>query len=133
MSTLTPALVRVVAIGLVLAAYSLAVWLLASDPSGGANIGAGLLAFGGLALIGLVWGFLDARRRGLASSVVLWVVVGLVTSAGWLVVATVLGNDGSVRVGEQLAADAFLVPFVGGMIAFPAAIGAVVGAAGLRS
>lgn len=56
------------------------------EPDGmvGANIGAGLMAFLAIAVISLVWTFLDAKGgRSYLGAVAVWAVVGLSSAPGW--------------------------------------------------
>ncbi len=78
MSPVVAIIVRI--LGLAAAAW-LAFWAanLGHDEDGGANIGAGLLAFAAVVLVSLVWSFVDGRRSGRAGSILgRWAVVGVV-------------------------------------------------------
>ena len=125
MSHVTAVLVRLAALGLALTAYTLLA-VPAMSREGDANIGAGLLAFAALALVGLVGGAVDAVRHGAVTAVGWWVAVAVGLALGWWVTLAV-PRDSSMSFGELLAADAGLLPFTFGLVAVPAVVGAVVG------
>lgn len=86
---------------------------------GGANIGAGLMAFLAMGLTALVWGFLDARRDDTVGRTVLtWVLVAVVVG----VAAAVQAQAYSSRLDwDVLGTDLLLVsPFVAGIVLVPA-------------
>lgn len=60
----------------------LLMWLLARDSTGGANIGAGLLAFALIIVISGLWGFYDGRRRGFGRLALIWVPTAVLTAVG---------------------------------------------------
>ena len=122
-----PVLIRVVTIGAGLAGYYAALPWLFPDDGGGANIGAGLIAFAGLALVSFAWAALDARRRGSAATVVSWAAVAAVVAVGWLVVLAVVESDASISVVERVRADLALIALTGSLVLAPAALGAAVG------
>jgi hypothetical protein len=123
------ALVRVVTMGAALAAYYAALPLLFPDEGGGANIGAGLIAFAGLAITGFVWALLDGRARGISASIIIWAVVAAVLSVAWLVALAFIEADAGMSVADRIGADIFSVLFTCGLILVPAAVGAAIGGA----
>ncbi len=60
----------------------LLMWLFARDSTGGANIGAGLLAFALIIVISGLWGFYDGRRRGFGRLALIWVPTAVLTAVG---------------------------------------------------
>ena len=129
MDTAIAALVRVVAIGAALAAYYAALPRLFPDDGGGANIGAGLIAFGALVLISFGWAFVDGAARGISASIIVWAVVAAVVSVGWLVALAVAQADASMGASELMVNDLGSLPFTLGLVLAPASVGAVIGGA----
>lgn len=126
MRLLLAALVRLVALGAGLAAYYAALPVLFPG-STDANIGAGLLAFGGIVVVSLGWAFVDARRRGASSTIATWAVVAVAFGVLWLVGLATLEADDSMTLVDRLRLDAFLVVFTAGLVLVPAALGAALG------
>lgn len=83
-NSLVAVLVRTVATALTAAGAG---WLMTvgePDDMVGANIGAGLMAFLAIAVVSLVWSFLDAKGgRSYLGAVAIWAVVGLSSAPGW--------------------------------------------------
>lgn len=126
MRLLLAALVRLVALGAGMAAYYTALPVLFPG-STDANIGAGLLAFGGIVVVSLGWAFADARRRGASSTIPTWAVVAVAFGVLWLVGLATLEADDSMTLVDRLRLDAFLVVFTTGLVLVPAALGAALG------
>lgn len=120
-------LVRVAVVGIALAAYTQLVVPRMGD-GGDAAIGAGLIAFGALALAGFVGCLVDTVRVGAVPAVVWWVVVAAALAVGWRV-ALAVPRDASMSFTELLAADAGRLPFTFGLVAAPAVLGAALGRA----
>ncbi|WP_426243974.1 hypothetical protein [Nocardioides sp. LHG3406-4] len=99
---------------------------------GDANIGAGLLAFLALALVGLFWAVYDGHQVGALPAVVCWGVVSALFSQGWLVLRAFSEADESMSAGELMRADAPLIPFTFMLVFIPAVLGAVIGHATRR-
>lgn len=129
MRSLLAALVRTVVIGVGLAAYYAALPTLFPDDGGGANIGAGLIAFGALALISFGWAFIDGRTRGIAPAIVIWAIAAGLFSVGWLVALAIGGADSSMSVTELIVSDLATLPFTLGLVIGPGAVGAAIGGA----
>ena len=127
MSTLLAALVRVVVMGASLAAYYVALPTLFPDDGGGANIGAGLIAFGALVLISFGWATYDGRVRSFLPAAAIWAIVAAVVSVGWLVALAVDGADSSISVAELIRNDLASLPFTAGLILAPAVVGVAIG------
>lgn len=127
MSIVVAVLVRAIAMGAALAAYYAALPLLFPDDGGGANIGAGLIAFGALVLISFGWAFVDGAARGVAPAAIIWAVVAAVLSVGWLVVRAVIEADASMSAPELILHDLFTIPFTAGLVLGPAVVGAAIG------
>jgi hypothetical protein len=125
MTHVTAVLVRLALVGIALTGYTLLVVPRMTAP-GDANIGAGLIAFGALMLIGFVGCLLDTLRHGAVTAVVWWLVIATGLAVGWWI-ALAIPQDTSSSFGELLAADAGLLPFTIGLVAGPAVVGAVVG------
>lgn len=127
MRILLAALVRVVVMGAALAVYYAALPTLFPDDGGGANIGAGLIAFGALVLISFGWATFDGRARSFPAAAVIWAIVAAVVSVGWLVALAVDGADSSMSVTEFIRNDLGSLPFTAGLILAPAVVGAAIG------
>ncbi len=127
MRHLVAVLVRLAALGVALAAYTLVVVPLMTE-AGDDGLGAGLIAFAALVLIGFVGALVDARREGFAVAVAWWVVVAAGLAVGWWI-ALAVPQDDSMSFGELLADGAGSIPFTIGLVAVPAAVGALVGRA----
>lgn len=129
MSIVVAVLVRVVAMGAALAGYYAAIPSLFPDDGGGANIGAGLIAFGALVLISFGWAFVDGTTRGVSPTITIWAIVAAVMSVGWLVARAVAEADASMSATEIFTHDLGTVPFTLVLVLLPAAVGAATGAA----
>jgi hypothetical protein len=127
MSTLLAALVRIVVMSAALAAYYAALPYLFPDDGGGANIGAGLIAFGALVLISFGWAFVDGTAWGITPAIIIWTIVAAVVSVGWLVARAVVEADASTSATEIVTHDLGTLPFTLGLVLVPAAVGAAVG------
>ncbi len=125
MRLLLAAIVRLVALGAGLAAYAALPALFPGSTD--ANIGAGLLAFGGIVVVSLGWAFADARRRGASSTVATWAIVAVAFGVLWLVGLATLEADDSMTLVDRLRLDASLVVFAAGLVLLPAALGAALG------
>ena len=124
-------LVRVAVLGVALTVYTQLVVPRMGD-GGDAAIGAGLLAFAALVLVGF-WGCLvDTLRVGAVPAVAWWVVVAAGLAVGWWV-ALAIPRDTSMSFTELLAADVGQLPFTFGLVAGPAVVGAVIGRAASRT
>lgn len=129
MDTVIAALVRILAMAAALAGYYAAIPTLFPDDQGGANIGAGLIAFGALVLTSFGWAFVDGRVRGISPALVVWAIVAVVLSVGWLVARAVAEADASMSATEIVTHDLGTVPFILGLVLAPAAVGVLIGAA----
>lgn len=125
MKTLGAVLLRIVvtAVLAVLAGWDTAVAGAGASDDG---LGAGLVAFAALALVALVWSFLDARSgRSVFWVLLVWAVVGLVLGA--LGALQAQGLDGPLDRGILLD-DLKGLPLMGGLLTLvPALVGAMVG------
>ena len=126
MSTVVAVLVRLTVIGLAMGAYYLAIPALFPD-STDANIGAGLIAFGGMALLSLGWAFADGRRRGAPPTVVTWAAVAIAVGVLWLLAMTVLDPDDGISLVQRLRLGASTAVFTAGLVLVPAGVGAAIG------
>ena len=129
MTILVAVLVRIVMMSAALAAYYAALPYLFPDDGGGANIGAGLIAFGALVLVSFGWAFVDGAARGTSPAIIIWTIVAAVVSIGWLVARAVAEADASTSATEIVRHDLGTLPFTLGLVLVPAAVGAAVGAA----
>jgi hypothetical protein len=120
-------LLRLAVIGLALTGYTVLVVPQMSE-AGDADIGAGLIAFAVLMLVGFVGCLLDTRRHGAITATIWWLVIAAGLAVGWWI-ALAIPRDTSASFGELLALDADLLPFTFGLVAGPAVVGAVVGRA----
>lgn len=127
MSIFIAVLVRVVATGAGLAAYYALLPTLFPDDGGGANIGAGLIAFGALMLIGFAGSLVDGRIRGVATALIIWAIVAAIISVGWLVALSSSEADSSMSVRDLIINDLATLPFTAGLIFGPALVGAFIG------
>jgi hypothetical protein len=127
MSTLLAALVRIVAMTAALAVYYAALPFLVPEDDGGANIGAGLIAFGALVLVSFGWAFVDGTARSISAAIIIWTIVAAVVSVGWLVARAVVEADASTSATEIITHDLGTLPFTLGLVLLPAAVGAAVG------
>ena len=125
MRTVLHVLVRAVVVGV---SSWLSGWLVATLSGGtDANIGAGLISFAVTMVLSFAWAAMDARRRGLTPVLFVWlpvaVLVGLATPF-----EIALGDGGFDW--DVIASDLAMVsPFTAALVAVPAILGAVVGAA----
>ena len=87
-----------------------------SDRDGGANIGAGLLAFAIIAVISLVWAVYDAyRSRAALATLLCWALVAVLVGIAMAVQIQFGGSEGID--GEVLRSDLLSVaPFVAGLV-----------------
>ena len=120
-------LVRLVVMGATLAAYYAAVPFLFPDDGGGANIGAGLIAFGAVVVISFGWAYVDGRRRGASPTVVTWAFVAAAFGLLWLLGLALVEADDSLGLGERLLLDSPMVIFTAGLVFLPAGVGAALG------
>ena len=133
MNILVAAMVRSVVIGALLAAYIVAIPVIFPDEGGGANIGAGLLAFAGLALIAAGWALLDGLSREFTRVVGSWCVVAALVAVGGLATRAIIEADGSLSILELISLDASLLPIGFSNLFLPALVGAAIGRALSRS
>ena len=119
--------VRLVVMGAALGAYYAAIPFLFPDDGGGANIGAGLIAFGAVVLVSFGWACVDGRRRGASPTVVTWAVVAAVFGVLWLLGLALVEGDDSLGVAERLVLDSSVVVFTAGLAFLPAGLGAALG------
>jgi hypothetical protein len=126
-ATLVRVLVRLAVMGAVLAGYYAALPVLFPDDGGGANIGAGLIAFGVVVLVSFGWAYVDGRRRGAASTTATWAIVAVAFGLLWLLGLAVVEADDSMSIAERLRLDAFLAVFTAGLVFLPAGVGAAIG------
>ncbi|PUA80762.1 hypothetical protein [Nocardioides currus] len=124
MNILLMVLVRIAALGAAIAVWSLVAPGLLDDDSG---LGTGLLAFLGLAVVGLVWGLYDGRHRGFVTAAAAWSATALTFSVGWLVIRAVLDADSSMSASEIVSSDLSTIPFIAGLVLAPALVGAAAG------
>jgi len=127
MSIVLAALVRILAVGVALAAYYAALPHLFPDDGGGANIGAGLIAFGALVLISFGWAFVDGAARGASVAITIWAIVAALVALGWLVARAVAEADASMSATEIIRNDLGGLPFTMGLVLAPAVFGALIG------
>lgn len=120
------AAVRLVVMGAALAGYYAAMPLLFPDDDG-ANIGAGLIAFGVVALVSLGWAYVDGRRRGAAATTATWAVVAVAFGTLWLLGLALVETDDGMTLAERLRFDAFLAVWTAGLVFLPAGVGAAIG------
>lgn len=118
--------VRLVVIGAALGAYYAAIPFLFPDDGGGANIGAGLIAFGALVLVSFGWAYVDGRRRGASPTAATWAVVSLAFGLLWLLGLALVEDDG-LGLAERLVLDLPTVVFTAGLVFLPAGLGAALG------
>jgi hypothetical protein len=129
----TAVLVRLAVLAVALAIYI--AWVAASadpDGAGGADIGAGLIAFAGIIVVSGVWALVDGRRQDAQTALVWWTVVAVLLAIGWWVAGAAVQRDGSMSFADMLAADSGQVPFTAGLVLVPAAVGALIGQAARR-
>ena len=118
--------VRLVVMGAALAAYYAAIPLLFPD-DGDANIGAGLIAFGVVAVVSFGWAYIDGRRRGASPTVVTWAGVAVVFGLLWLLGLALAEADDSLGLVERIRLDVTMVVFTAGLVFVPAGLGAALG------
>lgn len=126
MSIVVAALVRTCVYAAALTGFYAALTNFATK-DGGANIGAGLLAFVAIAAASFVWAIVDARHREIAQTILIWATVAALFSVGWLVVRAVLEADASMSALELVLHDFFLIPFIAALVLGPAVVGAAIG------
>ncbi len=126
-ATLVRVVVRLALMGAALAGYYAALPFLFPDDGGGANIGAGLIAFGVVAAVSFGWAYLDGRRRGAVATMATWAIVAVAFGLLWLLGLAVVEADDSMSIAERLRLDAFLAVFTAGLVLVPAGLGAALG------
>ena len=119
--------VRLVVMGTALGAYYAAIPHLFPDGGSGANIGAGLIAFGVVVLVSFGWGFVDGRQRGASPTVVTWAVVASAFGLAWLLGLALVEADDSMSLAERLMLDSPIAVFTAGLVLVPAGLGAALG------
>jgi hypothetical protein len=126
MGILLRVLIRTAILAAGWAAYTLLVgWLW--DDDGGANIGAGLLAFGLVLVVAVLGGFVDGRRYPLGTTVGVWVVSGALLG---LFASFMTGLSGGSLDSDVFQSDAMgMVPFFAFLVAIPSMIGGIFGSA----
>lgn len=99
---------------------------------GGANIGAGLVAFLVIAVISLAWSFTDGRRwRSMGRALAVWAAVAVLVAVAMVLQIQLQGSGIDP---EVLRSDMMTVaPMLFGLVLIPAAIGSVIGALTNRS
>ncbi|TGN66322.1 hypothetical protein EXE59_21945 [Nocardioides eburneiflavus] len=126
-ATLVRVVVRLAVMGAALAGYYASLPFVFPDDGGGANIGAGLIAFGGVVPVSFGWAYVDGRRRGAAATTATWAIVALAFGALWLIGLAVAEADDSMGLVERLRFDAFLAVWTAGLVLLPAGVGAAIG------
>lgn len=123
-------LVRFVGLLAVLEGTAYAIMAVSGD-DGGANIGAGLIAFAAVLAVAAIWGFVDGRSAPLVPDVLgRWAIVAILVGAASVVVMALGESDGGL---EVILSDLLNVStFVAVVIGVPAIIGAALGAAVTR-
>ncbi|WP_374928241.1 hypothetical protein [Kytococcus sedentarius] len=131
MNSLVAVLVRAVVTVLLAAGAGWLTTLVGSSADSDTGLGAGLVAFLAIAVISLVWSFLDAKGgRSFLGTVVIWAVAGLVI--GVLGALQAQGFDGPID-RTILWDDVKGLSIMGGLLAVvPAVVGAGVGAIARR-
>ncbi len=117
-------LVRVVVVSAALSGYYAAVPFVFPDDGGGANIGAGLIAFAALMVISLGWAILDGREHGPLPTLVCWAIVSVVIAIGWLVIRGLVESDATMSAAELIGSDVFSLFFTSGLVLVSSALGA---------
>ncbi|NHA67172.1 hypothetical protein [Phycicoccus flavus] len=118
-------LLRVVVVVLLAAAVGFGLSAL-SDPSGGADIGAGVLAFALVVLVSFVWSLLDGRRAGLGRVLLRWLLVAVLVGA-FLAAFPQIGSDTSFDLQVYLGDLPESGPFGAALVFVPALVGALIG------
>lgn len=119
--------VRLVVMGAALAAYYAALPFVFPDDGGGADIGAGLIAFGAVVVISFGWAYVDGRRQGASPTVVTWAAVAAAFGLLWLLGLALVETDDSLGLVERLRLDVTMVVFTAGLVFVPAGLGAALG------
>ena len=94
----------------------------------GANIGAGLLMFGVVMVVSLIWTAIDGRRSGeFGRTAVVWLAVAVIVA----ILNALLAQSSGPGIDLQVLFSDFsgLSLFVAGLVVVPALIGAAVGSA----
>ena len=125
--------IRLLAMGAALAAYYAAIPFLFPDDGGGADIGAGLIAFGAVVVISFGWAYVDGRRRGASPTVATWAFVAAAFGLLWLLGLALVEADDSLGLGERLLLDSPMVVFTAGLVFLPAGLGAALGGTAHRA
>lgn len=110
-----------------IAGYTALLPVLFPDTGGGANIGAGLIAFGLLVVACGGWGLYDGLRRPIGSVLLVWLVVGLLVGAAWPFLIGLSEGGTGVDLDVVFADLLTLTPFTMGLVCVPALVGAAVG------
>ncbi|SED43598.1 hypothetical protein SAMN04489844_4409 [Nocardioides exalbidus] len=120
-------LLRLAVIGLALILYTEVAVPAMSRTSNDANIGAGLIAFAGLALIGFAGGLLDGISQGALTSALWWLVIAAGIALGWWLVPPWLRNTSDYSYTTLLQQSRDVVPFIFGLVAGPAVVASGIG------
>jgi len=119
--------IRTVVLVAGIAGYTALLPVLYPDTDGGANIGAGLIAFGLLVVACGGWGLYDGLRRPIGSVLRVWLVVGLLVGAAWPFLIGLFDGGLDVDLDVVFADLLFLAPFTMGLVCVPALVGAAIG------
>ncbi len=98
------------------------------DPEGGANIGAGLLAFLVTLVVAFVWAVVDGRgSRRVGALLLRWAVVAVVLGVVSAFQAQGFGVESGLDMTSLRSDLTGLAPFTAGLVAVPAAAGLALG------
>lgn len=119
--------IRTIVLVAAIAGYTALIPVLFPDDGGGANIGAGLIAFGLLVVACAGWGLHDGVRRPIGGVLWAWLVVGLLVGLAWPFLIAFSEGGADLDLGVVAADLLVMAPFTMGLVYGPALVGAAVG------
>ncbi|RYB95360.1 hypothetical protein EUA93_14045 [Nocardioides oleivorans] len=97
------------------------------NKTGDVAIGAGLIAFGALALVGFAGGLLDGMGQGALTSALWWLAIAAGVALGWWMIPPWLRNTTDYDYATLLEQSRDVVPFIFGLVAGPAVLASCIG------
>jgi hypothetical protein len=127
MKALFSILLRFAVIGLGLILYTEVAVPAMNRTSNDANIGAGLIAFSALVLIGFAGGLLDGLGQGALTSALWWLAIAAGVALAWWMVPPWISNTTDYAYATRLQQNYEVVPFIFSLVAGPAVLASGIG------